>query len=524
MRYPTFTSAKELLTHDREHATRKGTISVRLMNDDQRVIVIGSGPSGAMAALTLLQQGIAVTMLESGQGFPAGVLVRAMGRNVYRRRPPLPETKRHLSSGDPTTQWYQDLVPGGLSNHWTGAVPRFAPEDFFEGERLHERYRWPISYDDLAPYYQQAERLLVVVGAPGDVPNLPASYVAYKRYLPKQWRRIVPFAESFGHGFTSLPLADGAPWLLRRTATGFNSFLQIVPLLRRFRNFQLHTGAHALCLEWCGKKQKVRSVVYLDRAARVERRISGAAVVVAAGPLFSTKLLLDSACADFPDGLGNTDGVLGRYLHDHAHQWHIIDVDKALPHLGHAAYLTRAPYRDSSPLLAASCTIGSSSGAFLERALSFTPVPATSFGVVVFGTMIPLPDNCVRLHPLAKDEFGRPMLDIHIHYDESVSKNMAAARERMSAIMDSAGYRCTFREPAPPLTPGTSVHYGGTVRMHASPAYGMVNSWNRLHAVDNVVVPDASSFTTGVEKNPTLTAMALAARAADRLADDLKSS
>jgi choline dehydrogenase-like flavoprotein len=152
------------------------------------------------------------------------------------------------------------------------------------------------------------------------------------------------------------------------------------------------------------------------------------------------------------------------------------------------------------------------------------PLPTTSFGVVVFGTIVPAHENYVRLDPTLKDEFGCPMLDIHIHYDAEVPRTMAAAWDRLRAIMESAGYRCTAREPLPPLTPGTSVHYGGTVRMHSLPKYGMLNAWNRLHAVDNVVVADASSFTTGVEKNPTLTAMALAARAADRLAEDLKLS
>lgn len=494
------------------------------MSDDRHVIVIGSGPSGAMAALALLRKGIPVTMLESGQGFPPGLLVRAMGRNVYRKRPALDPPKRHVASDDPNTLWYQDLVPGGLSNHWTGAVPRFAPEDFTEGARLHERYCWPLSYADLAPYYEQAERLLVVVGSPQDVPNLPASLVAYKRRLPGQWQRIAPHAESFGHGLTTLPLADGPPWMVRRTGAAFNSFTQIVPLLRRFPNFQLLLGAHALRLKWDGKRKRVTSVLYADRAARAERCVSGGAVVVAAGALASTKLLLDSACADFPDGLGNTEGLLGRYLHDHPHHWFVVDLDRPLPRLGHAAYLTRAPYRESPPLLAAQCTIGGSSSSIWEKARSFTPLPTTSFGVLIFGAMVPRERDHVRLDPTMKDEFGLSLLDIHMRFDDEASRTIVAAQERLLTILEAASYRGTIQGSAPSLTPGSSVHYGGTVRMHSSPKYGMLNAWNRLHAVDNVVVADASSFTTGVEKNPVPTAMALAARAADRLAEDLRAS
>src|SRR6266700_2176961 len=144
------------------------------MTDDCRAIVIGSGPSGAVAALTLLERGIPVTLLESGQAFPAGLIVRAFGRNLFRKWAPnsgqypltVPAADRYayVASGNPDTLWQNALMPGGLSNYWTGAVPRFAPEDFSEGARLHERYCWPVSYDDLAPFYSQAELLLGVVG------------------------------------------------------------------------------------------------------------------------------------------------------------------------------------------------------------------------------------------------------------------------------------------------------------------------------------------------------------------------
>src|SRR5947209_19411321 len=120
------------------------------MNDDRHVIVIGSGHSGAAAALSLLQRGIPVTMLESGEGRPdGGLLVRMMGMNIYRRKPEL-EAKQ-VGDGDQETVLHQAFVIGGLSHNWAGAVPRFAPGDFDEGERLHEKFRWPVSYNELVP-------------------------------------------------------------------------------------------------------------------------------------------------------------------------------------------------------------------------------------------------------------------------------------------------------------------------------------------------------------------------------------
>jgi choline dehydrogenase-like flavoprotein len=91
-------------------------------------------------------------------------------------------------------------------------------------------------------------------------------------------------------------------------------------------------------------------------------------------------------------------------------------------------------------------------------------------------------------------------------------------------ILDEAGIRSTIGDVVPTLHPGTSVHYGGTARMHTSPKYGVLDAWNRLYDAHNVIVCDAACFTTGSEKNPTLTIMALAARAASRLALDLKNT
>ncbi len=89
-------------------------------------------------------------------------------------------------------------------------------------------------------------------------------------------------------------------------------------------------------------------------------------------------------------------------------------------------------------------------------------------------------------------------------------------------LLDEAGYRATLGPVEPSLYPGSIAHYGGAARMHASPEHGVVDAWNRVHDAANVLVCDAACFTTAAEKNPTLTVMAIAARAATRLADDLK--
>ncbi len=490
------------------------------MSDDRRVIVIGSGPAGAMAAHELIRKGIPVTMLESSLNFENGLLVRMMGRNLYRRVPTLETGKRHTSSGDPNTDWYCSLLPGGLSNQWTGAVPRFAPEDFTEGERLHEKYCWPVTYAEMSPYYELCEKLLDITADSTDHPNMPAGYAAHQHKLPKDWQHVAKYAALRGQTLTTLPLADGPPWMFVRRGTAFNSYTNIVSKLLKSPHFEIKFGAHALQLEWSGEKKRADAVVYHDRSNGKEHRLPAAAIVIACGALNSTKLLFNSACSDFPEGMGNTAGLLGKYLHDHPREWWVFDVERPISLLAPSAYLTRIPHAESEPLIGSSWTLGVVS--IKDKVMSRFAFKGKSISVQVFGTMIPTENQLVKLADEKKDEFGQPLLDICIRYTEQEVNNMIQSRERLISIMNEAGYKSTIREVAPQLRPGSSVHYGGSARMHSSPKYGVVDSWNRLYDVQNVLVCDSSCFTTAGEKNPVLTSMAIAARAAERLSEDLK--
>lgn len=490
------------------------------MHEERRVIVIGSGPAGAMAARELLRNGVPVTMLESGMDFQRGMLVRLGGRNLYRKFPPLVTESRHTASGDPDTNWYYTLAPGGLSSQWTGAVPRFAPEDFTEGARLHERYRWPVTYEEMAPYYTSAERLLQITAGTGDVSNLPAGSAAYRRSLPADWEPVANAAAEFGQGLTMLPLADGPNALVARRGTAFNSFTNIVEKLCEDPRFSLITGAHALRLEYAPLHRRVRRVIYFDRRKGVQRCLPAEGIVIACGALHSTKLLFDSACPDFPEGLGNSEGIVGRFLHDHPQEWWVLDVERPVALLSPPAYLTRAPHQASPPLLAASWTLGVVGTA--DKIRSRLRLKSSAVGVQIFGTMIPTETHHVKPAAEKRDAFGQPSLDVCIHYETPVIENVIRARHRLLEIMERAGYPASIRQVEHRMVPGNSVHYGGTVRMHRSRKYGVLDAWNRMYDVPNVVVCDASCFPTGSEKNPTLTVMALAARAAERLAYDLK--
>ncbi len=490
------------------------------MSDDRRVVVIGSGPAGAAAARELIEQGIAVTMLESGLDFQPGVLLRLGGRNLFRRKPDLGEDAGHLKTGDPRTLCLVKHAPGGLSNNWTGAMLRFAPEDFNEGARLHERYRWPVSYDEVAPWYGKVERYMDLSAGTSDVPQLPAGVARYPCQIPHDWDRVERAAARRGQGFTSYPLADGPPNMLVRRGTAFNSYTDIVAPLLRAPGFRLLTGAHALQLEWSEVHGRIAGVLYHDRRTQRTERIAARAVIVACGPLGSTKLLHNSVSATFPQGLGNSEGLLGLFLHDHPREWWPFEMERPLSLLAHAAYLTRLPYASSAPLMATSWTLGVTSDK--DRILSRLALKGKSVGVQMIGTMIPTESCHAKPSATRKDEFGLPALEVCIRYTDDEVNNVVRARHHLMDLMSEAGCRAILGEITPTLFPGTIAHYGGSVRMHSSPKYGVLDAWNRVYDAPNVMVCDAACFTTAAEKNPTLTLMALATRAAARMAQDLK--
>ncbi|MET0198925.1 MAG: GMC family oxidoreductase [Rhodococcus fascians] len=485
---------------------------------DEPVVVIGTGPCGAVAAHQLVRRGIPVVSLDSGSSAPRGLIVRAAGNTLYRRKDwSRYQSDRVAPSAGPEVAWYSSLTLGGLSNYWTAAIPRFAPEDFTDGARLDERFAWPIGYDDLEPYYRLAEgHLTPTVGE--SILGVPESQARYHHRLPDDWMSVAATARQHGHGLGAIPMAKGSPWMVARRGTEFGSYQCVIEPILGDRCFELRRNAHATTIRWSSSAGRVDAVEYIDRATGELRVIPARAVVVAAGTVDTTLLLLRSTSGDFPSGLGNSSGLVGRYLHDHPREWWTADLGRPMRALSHPVYVAREEHSASPPLTGTSHTIGLARPA--DRLRSYVRGRTRQVGVQVFGTMVPDPDFGVALGPESIDP-AHQLATITLHYDQQAVDNITSSRERLREVLRSGGLNVEIPGPFHDLLPGSSVHFAGTVRMHNDPRHGVLDAWNRMHDAPEVIVCDMSAFTTGPEKNPTLTAMAIALRAADRLADDI---
>jgi choline dehydrogenase-like flavoprotein len=325
-------------------------------------------------------------------------------------------------------------------------------------------------------------------------------------------RSAVPMPYAYGGGSTWTP-----------SGTPFNSFVRLLaPELGRNDKIVARFGARAVKLLWSARRRRVEAVLVRDRASGREEQLPCRAVVVAGGALNTPQVLLESKSADFPHGLGNEHGVLGRYLNDHPLGKLVIGLNRAMS-IHPAAYVTRLSLANAKqPLYAAACMQWCSSSDLAKSVLQGHPKRQRTIGFSVFGTMAPNADDYVAVNDAYQAPDGTKGLELHINHPPEALPALEEARDQLLALLSDAGF-----EPRVQVwkveDPGNSNHYAGSCRMHAEPRFGMLNAWSRLHAVPNVMVADSSVFTTNPEKNPVLTSMTLAARAAHRLAAELAS-
>ena len=563
------------------------------------VVIVGSGAGGSVAAWALAQAGYPVTILEKGRNLLPGLGTSAglgshfgndevkAGRYFENQDVALePRTARSQREANQGTarSFVGDVntlptTVGGGTVHWDAKTPRFWKQDF-KGLSLYGPVQganvadWPITYDDLAPYYDEVEARL---GVQGDVTRMPAATLAQ---APRSRQFVMPpnppmyggsllaqGAQRLGYNAYPFPMAvnsqayDGRP---RCNSCGFCSGFGC-PINARggaavsFLHHALLAGAQLMprCyvfrIETTADGKRATGVSYRD-AAGAARSLSADIVVLAGSAIETARLLLLSSGSAHPDGLGNRSGQLGRNLMFHfftlgiglfaedIHAWigpastFTID-DFVGPDFTGAATAAGLPY-----LKGGICEVGGSYTLLLEAQI-YASLP-NAWGrahkelmrpgyirrhiaaISMVGEDMPQLANRVDLDPDIRDVYGTPVPRVTRSAHRFELAASAAIAPKLAAICQAApgalagfplaaGTLAELTGAGGPLAgPASTAHIMGTARMGDDPASSVVNSVGRMHELDNVYIGDGSVFTSSGGFNPTVTIMALALRMA----------
>lgn len=539
------------------------------------VVVVGSGAGGATAAYVLAGHGLNVLMLEAGRmldpardfnthTWPYDLRFRGRGRpGEYNGLWKINEYTAHLYTNprkdtylsDPEFHWTRLRAVGGRTNTWGRACFRHGPMDFKTRSMQGFGEDWPLSYEDLAPYYDRAERLVGVVGARDNYHNMPDGlYCGPPHNLRCNEIKIQNRLAGIGVPVLAERTAvlsvnyDGRPRCHYCGACGngcdsrsrFSSLDVIIPKLQARKNFTLRTQAvaHQVLVDSNGN---ARGVSYFDARTRRHYEVAARAVVLAASTVESGRIMLNSQSRFHPRGIGNSSGLIGHYLMDSTKSGAVTGIvpefrnrpreneDGAggshitIPRFN---YDRKNNYHGGYFLL-----IGNGFGRGPSRAgagfgQSLKQQIREDYGSVVslrgYGERLPDYDNYFEIDPDNRDEYGIPKVRFHAGEKENDRKMAEDMYGWMEQILRRLGAEIIpYRQYIEPM--GDATHECGSARMGSDPKTSVLNPFNQSHDVKNLFVTDASCFvslpgTHGI----TTWIMALAWRGMDYLAEQMR--
>lgn len=556
-----------------------------MADDAVDVCIVGSGAAGSVMAYALGRAGFSVVVLEAGPRFdPAhypmheqdwelrpGVFEppeQDRSKHLYTATPgeELDPRYRHLSSWSErdgaligsghrlSARIHRVKGVGGTTLHYQGEAHRFSPHGFRSRNRLGYAEDWPLDYASLEPYYDEMERMLGVAGdhrnpfkAPrGPFPNpahaLSCASLRAKRGFDQMGLHLHPNALAIlsrpYDGRLACVYCNGCS-LGCMTRAKSSADVVLLPKATATGHVVLRSesAVHRVTLD---AKGRADGVLYFD-VDKVEHRQRAKVVVVSASALESPRLLLNSSSKDFPQGLANRSGVVGRYFMETLYH-----TTTALFHEPIQSYKglqidSRAWDWNQSRgehTFAGGVVLGvSASGllgpvAYAQAVASGWGLPhkefmRTYFGhaVTIFanGEQLPHPDNRIEIALDVKDYYGVPVARVQTRLQPNDLEMLAFMRTQCRAVAEAAGaLRIIGDESAYDISSIT--HMGGTCRMGTDPSSSVVNSYCQTHDVPNLFVVDSSCFVTqGGGDSPSLTIQALALRAAHYLGQEAKS-
>jgi len=519
------------------------------------VCVVGAGPAGALVANRLADRGHEVVVLEAGPRFDAADRRERMERAIRPAHGSLSvwemggERDAHSSSGELVYPLNAMRVKGvgGSTLHWQGMVMRLHESDFERRSRDGVGADWPIAYEDLRPYYAEAESAMGVAGAsdnpfapPREQPHpLPAFPPSYSDSL------FAEACEELGIATHSVPNArNSEAYDGRGQCVGYGTCQPVCPSGAKYSADHTvkaaeEAGARVLDrvpvqrLDTDRSGERVEAAVYATLDG-TEHRQEARQFVLAAGGVEIPRLLLLSKSAAHPDGLANSSGVVGRYFMEHLFAGTGGTLDRATRqnHVGFNTTETHQFYDNDldgvGPLKLEFLNYAGPSP--VEEALGaeewgddLLDSLRASYGThIAMGGLVgqlPRRSNRVTLDPSTTDDHGNPVPDIQWSLDDRTRRTLAEATEIQGRVMDELGVDVDWTVGVD--NTGPAAHHMGTTRMGTDPALSVVNPRLRTHDVGNLAVASSSVFVTSGAMNPTLTIAALALKAADHVDEDL---
>jgi choline dehydrogenase-like flavoprotein len=587
------------------------------LKDTYDVIVVGSGAAGGQTAYTLTMEGARVLMLEAGRNYvpetqtpmfhtPDQAPLRGTSTpdkefgfydSTVDGGWQIPGEPYSNASEEKERQfwWWRARMLGGRTNHWGRISLRNGPYDFKPHSRDGLGFDWPIGYDDVAPYYDKVEMLIGVYGDNDGLENTPNSSPGCLLPPPKpragellirqRAKQLgVPVVAAHRAVLTQQLDANRLPRLLHPgneraqkiladhmrsraacfwatecgrgcsiRATYQSTTVHLPPALAT-GNLDILTQAMVRKVE-LDKRGRASGVVFIDKDSGKEHRAKGRIVVLAASACETVRILLNSKSPQFPQGLANSSGKVGKYLMDTvgaAVSGQIPMLENLPPHNEDGAggihvYSPWWLYQEQHagkmdfargyhiemgsgrrmPSLGSMATMSNLAGGYGTRFKEDMRRYYGSFvGLSGRGEMIPNEQSYCEIDREAKDRWGIPTLRFHWQWSDHETRQAAHMHKTFVSIIEAMGGRAVSKPESDghkAIAPGGFIiHEIGGAIMGADPKTSVVNQWCQSWDVRNLFLTDGAPFPSNADKNPTLTIMALAWRSADYMLDAMK--
>ncbi|MCP9768123.1 GMC family oxidoreductase [Lacihabitans sp. LS3-19] len=551
-------------------------------------IVIGSGISGGWAAKELCEKGLKTLVLERGRSVNHGEYPTTMmepwefdhlGQITKEMKDANPiaskcyafqedaahffvKDKEHPYIQELPFDWIRGYQTGGKSLMWARGTQRWSKYDFEGPERDGFDVHWPIGYEDLAPWYSHVEIFAGISGNKDGLEQLPDGEFlrpheqsCVEKHFTDQMQKhyngsrpvIIgrcahltdPQPIHYQQGRAKCQQRDlcqrGCPY-----GGYFSSNASTLPWAKMTGNLTMRNNSVAHSIIYDEKKQKAIGVKVIDTITKEEINYFAKIIFVNGATVNTNIVLLNSKSARFPNGLGNDNGLLGKYIHFHNFETGISAeyegyLDKKTEGIRpNGSYIPRfrnVKKQETDFLRGYAAGFSASRmevtnregwGEELKNNLFEKKYGNWRVGSHFMGETIPKISNYVKLDETQTDDWGVPLVRINVAMDDNDRKMAQDFKEQLTEMYTLAGFTNIKTRERNAWNPGLDIHEMGGVIMGKDPKNSLLNEWNQLHHCKNVFVTDGACMTSSSTQNPSLTFMALTARAANHAVEEFR--